>query len=95
MLEKFKLLMSSTMKFLLPMLRVLLSDTGAILMQAALKAVEEVQISMVDASGSDKRKAAFEKIVAELAVAGIKIEVSFIFAAIEAAVIKMKEKDRK
>ena len=92
--EKVKLLASSVWDFIAPFVKIFLTKAGQLLAKSAIMAVQAVAISMEEASGSDKRDAAFGLIVDDLkrqgVVIGAEITTSLINAAIEAAVQKLK-----
>jgi hypothetical protein len=96
MFEKLKIISSSIWTFVLPFLRLMLSKAGPILAQAALAAVQAVAANASGASSSQKRNQAFELISADLRNQGIKVGVdvstALVNAAIETAVLKLKEK---
>jgi hypothetical protein len=90
LIEKLKFIVSEVWAFLLPFIKILLTSGGKILMNAALEAVQACA-SMKDASGAQKRDAAFAIITAKLTGAGVEMATSVINAAIEAAVQKINE----
>lgn len=90
-MEKIRFLMSGVWEFLRPFAYQLMTQGGRILAQAAMTAVTAVAVSMQDQDGAAKRKAAFEMIQADLAKQGVSLAASLINAAIEAAVLKMKD----
>lgn len=94
MWEKIKIIMSSIWEFVLPFLRQLMHQAGPVLAAAALSAVKVTASSLKDASGAEKRQAAFDAIVADLGKQGLQIGIdvstSMINAAIEVALQKIK-----
>lgn len=90
MLEKIKFLMSQAYEFLLPFIKILLSEVGQALIDASLEAVRAAN-SMPGATGAQKRDAAFEIIKNKMASAGVEVAARTINQAIEAAVAKVKE----
>lgn len=91
MWEKFKLMWSGVWEFLRPFVTQMMTEAGQILAATAMQAVKIVAETMPAADGSEKRAAAFEKIAADLASLGVNLAASTINAAIEAAVVKLKE----
>ena len=89
-MDKLKFLLSSAWEFLLPLIKVLMTDAGAVLSKAASDAVSIVAVTCTDKTGAEKREIAFKSIVTTLAAAGIVLSKSFINAALEAAVVKLK-----
>jgi hypothetical protein len=87
--EKFKLLSSSVLDFIMPFLKFLLTQSGKILAEVALEAVTEC--NNLDLSNEDKRSEAFNKIIESLSLKGITLAKSIINLAIEAAVVKLKD----
>lgn len=94
MFEKLKIMMSSVWTFVLPFFKMMMSQAGPILAQAALAAVQAVAANASGATDAQKRDMAFKEIVRDLEKQGIRIGVevstSLINAAIETAVIKLK-----
>jgi hypothetical protein len=90
MFEKLKFIVSEVWLFLLPFIRVMLTDAGRVLAVVAMNAVTTVASTMGDAAGEEKRAEAFNLITSDLTSKGIMIGTSFINAALEAAVIKLK-----
>lgn len=91
-MEKIKFLLSNLWEFLRPFICQLMSQAGLILAQAAMTAVTAVATSMAEADGAAKRQEAFGMIEDELKRAGVEMAASTINAAIEAAVVKLKER---
>jgi hypothetical protein len=89
--EKIRFILGRMWDFLAPFIRILMTQAGELLAQAAMEAVTAVQSSMADQSGEEKRKAAFEAIEKSLLQNGVKLGASVINMAIEAAVNRMKE----
>lgn len=90
MLEKLKFLASSAWLFLLPFIKILLAQGGKLLMQAALEAVQATS-AMSQATGAQKRDAAFVIIKTRLASAGVELTANVINSAIEAALLKIRD----
>jgi len=90
MTQKLKFILSEAWAFLLPFIKILLAQSGRLLMAAALEAVQAAS-TMKGASGADKRAAAFEIVKAKLASQGVEMAASVINSAIEAAVLKIRE----
>lgn len=94
MWEKVKIIMSNIWVFVLPFLRQLMKQAGPVLASAALAAVQATASSLKAASGTEKRQAAFDAIVADLSSQGLQIGIdvstSMINAAIEVALQKIK-----
>jgi hypothetical protein len=88
--EKIKLFFSSIGDFLTPFIKIFLSSAGAILAEIAMKTVQNVAVDPKILTNDDKRKEAFSMIKGELAQRGITMASSMIYAAIEAAVQKLK-----
>lgn len=90
MFEKMKIVMSGIWGFVVPFLRVMMSQAGPILASAAMAAVQ----AAVGSTGEEKRKAAYDAIVKDLRNQGIRvgkdIGESMVNAALELAVVKMK-----
>jgi len=91
-MDKVKFLMSSIWEFLLPLIRVLMTNGGEVLAKAASDSVRIVAVTCTDKTGAEKREVAFKMILATLTAAGITLSKTFVNAALEAAVVKMKEK---
>lgn len=95
--EKLKLVFSRMWDFLAPFVRVFLTSAGNILAASAIAAVKTMAQTMGDADGNDKRKAAFDGIVTDLKrqgiTLGVQVTTSMIYAAIEAAVQKLKAEE--
>lgn len=89
--EKIRFFMSEIWTFIKPFVKQLLTDSGKILARSAMTAVTAVAVSMTDADGSEKRKAAFDIILDDLKSQGIELATSTINAALEAAVVKLKD----
>jgi len=88
-MDKLKFVMSKMWTFLLPFIKILMSQAGPILANSAMKAVGLVATSSL--SNEDKRANAFQSIADDLKLHGIEAATSVINMAIEAAVVKMKE----
>lgn len=91
-MEKIKFIMSKLWMFLRPFICQLMSQGGAILAETAMTAVSAVALSMQEADGEAKRRQAFEIIQTELTKKGVQMATSIINAALEAAVVSLKEK---
>lgn len=89
-ITKLKFAFSKVWDFLLPFVRQFMSEAGALLAETALEVVTALQTEMQGASGAEKRERAFALIQVKLTAKGIKIASSVIYAAIEAAVQKIK-----
>ena len=87
-----KLYASNVWAFLLPIIKIFLSEIGPILRDAALAAVMTVATS--DMSNEEKRNAAFSAILESLSKKGLQVGASAINLAIEMAVQKLKEMDK-
>ncbi|MEW6505535.1 MAG: phage holin, LLH family [Chloroflexota bacterium] len=90
MSEKIKFILSKAWDFLAPFIRVLLTQAGMILAEAAMEAVKQVETTMGDSDGAAKRAAAFAMIQSSLKTKGVQLAASVINMAIEAAVNRMK-----
>lgn len=66
MFTAIRLFMSSVWSFLLPSLRIYLTQTGVIMAASAVKAVKKAYLMGEEVSGTDKRKAAYEIVVQDL-----------------------------
>lgn len=88
--EKLKFVGSKAFDFILPFLKILISQAGIILIESATSAV--TTLSTTDLSNDARRVAAFDSITSDLKTKGISMGTSVINLAIEAAVVKMKEK---
>jgi len=91
MFAKIKFVLSEVFDFLLPFIKVLLTQGGKILMEASLIAVKHVATTMSESTGAEKRAAAFDIIKGRLAASGFELTTAVINSAIEAALIKLKE----
>ena len=92
-LAKLKLGLGEVWEFLLPFIQLFCSEMGQAVAAAAMVAVTECAATMGGADGQEKRKAAYDKMVADLAAKGITVGASVIYAAIEAAVQNIKAKE--
>ena len=90
MITAIKLYASSAWGFLLPFLKIFLSQAGQVLASVAMNTVKNVALNYASEPGDKKRVIAFDHIQNELANQGIKIGASVINAAIEAAVQRLK-----
>ncbi len=93
MWEKVKFIMSQLWEFLKPFIKILMSEFGQALADAAMKAV--LFASSQDMSNSDKRDTAFKMIMEDLKTKGISVSSSVIYTAIEVAVQKLKAETSK
>lgn len=91
MWDKLKFLLSEVWAFLKPFAKQLLTNSGKILLTSAMAAVTAVATNMGGSSGADKRDAALKLILSDLEAAGIELATSTVNAALEAAVVKLKE----
>jgi len=91
-MDRLKFLFSEAFSFLKPFIKVLLTQSGLILMRAAQEAVMAVENDMRGLEGAKKREAAFEIIQDKLKDAGVEIMSSAVNSAIEAAVLKLNSK---
>ena len=89
-IARLKFAFSKVWDFLLPFIQQFMSEAGALLAETALEIVTALQTEMQGASGAEKRDRAYALIQAKLTAKGIKIPSSVIYAAIEAAVQKIK-----
>jgi len=89
-MDKLKFLFSSVWEFLFPLIKILMTDAGAVLSKAAADAVSTVAVTFADKDGATKREEAFKMIVATLTAAGITLSKRFVNAALEAAVVRLK-----
>jgi len=88
MFEKMSFIMSKMWEFLRPFIRILMSQAGQVLAEAAMAAVAVMADQTIPSS--EKREEAFKIIVEDLRKKGIVLSSSIIYAAIEAAVQKLK-----
>lgn len=86
--EKFKILSSNIIDFLLPFIKILLTQSGKILAEVALEVV--TNCNDLDIQNDEKRQVAFQKIFEILSSKGIELGKSVINTAIEMAVLKLK-----
>lgn len=93
MWTKFKIFFGKVGNFVMPFVKIFISSAGQIVGQVALDAVTQIakDPGMLGSGGLAKRQAAFEKIKAELSAKGMVVATNVINAAIEAALIKIKE----
>lgn len=89
MWQAIKLYSSKTWTFLLPIIKIFMSQAGTTLASIALNAVQLVANGAMN--NDEKKAAAFAQITDELKAKGIELGTSVINLAIEAAVQKMKE----
>jgi len=88
---KLKMFFGNVGDFLMPFVKIFISQAGQILMNTALKVVMDIAKDPSLATDQAKRDAAFQAIMADLKAKGITLGTSTINAAIEAAVQKIKE----
>lgn len=94
-IAKLKVVGGEVWDFLYPFIQLFMSEMGQAVAQAAMVAVTECAATMGEADGQEKRKAAYDKMVAILAAKGITVGASVIYAAIEAAVQRIKYEEGK
>ncbi len=87
--QKMKLVFSGIWDFVGPFVAMLLKQGGALLLTVAVDAVRNVSVSMPNASGSEKRDAAFNIIKGQMKEKGCDVATSVINSAIEVAVQKL------
>ena len=92
MWDKMKLMFSAIWVWILPLLKALASSAGKIVLQEAITACKTVAVTMVNASGTDKKDAAKTAIVAALKAQGVTAETALINASIETAVQFLQSK---
>lgn len=85
-----KLAASSIGTFLLPFVKIFLSNIGPALIAASTQAVAATAANMTGATGPEKRDAAYQAIVNDLKRQGIEATALMINSAIEAAVAKLQ-----
>jgi len=85
-----KAVSSGIWDFILPFIKVLLTQAGQALAHTAMEVVKQVAINYSSAPGTEKKVIAFNLITDSLAKQGIQIGASMINASIEAAVQKLK-----
>lgn len=88
--NKVKIIMTDAWVFIEPFVKLFVSQSGKIVLQSAVSAVQIVADTMNDADGNKKREKAFELIVEDLKRAEVEIGTSIINSAIEVAVQKIK-----
>lgn len=88
MWDVIKFYWSQAYQFLLPFIKILMSQIGEALTKSAIAAVKTAQESGLDNAG--KRDLAFQQIASDMAEAGFSIAASVINLALEAAVTKLK-----
>lgn len=91
MLTYLKAVTSGIWTFILPFLKILLTQGGQLLAQTAMNTVTAVAANYAAAPGDQKKAIAFDVITASLKKQGIEMGASVINAAIEAAVQKIKQ----
>lgn len=87
--EKIKVMTSAVWDFLQPIVKILITETGKVLMQIAIDVVKSLATNTT-MSGSEKRDAAFKLISSELETKGMQVGVSVTNLAIEMAYAKLK-----
>lgn len=88
MWDVIKFYWSQAYQFLLPFIKILMSQLGEVLTRSAIAAVKTAQESGL--SNSEKRDLAFKQIASDMSDAGFTIATSIINLALEAAVTKLK-----
>ena len=83
-----KLYASKVWEFLLPIIKIFMSQIGPVLSDIALQAVSTY--SMADMTNDEKRQASFSAIAEQLKKKGIEVGASVINTAIELAYQKIK-----
>ena len=78
--------------FILPFLKILVSQAGQILAQVAMDTVKQVALNNSNVPGDQKKAIAFDVISSSLKTQGIALGASVINLAIETAVQKLKDK---
>jgi len=91
-MDKIKFIFSGVFEFLKPFIKILLTQSGVILMKATQETVQAIATNMQDKEGHEKREVAFNLISNRLQESGIELASVVINSAIEAAVLKLKEK---
>lgn len=91
MLTYLKAVTSGIWTFILPFLKILLTQGGQLLAQTAMNTVSAVAANYAAAPGEQKKAIAFDVITASLQKQGVQLGASVINAAIEAAVQKIKQ----
>ena len=90
---RIKLIFSAIGIWIFPLVKTLGSNVGKVVLKQAIAVVSDIAVSMVTANDDVKRKAAFDKITADLKAQGLQnLETSVINAAIETAVQFIKSK---
>lgn len=89
--EWFKVIFGAIGTFLVPFIKRFLTEAGLALAAAATEVVQVLADTSM--TGDEKRKEAFKLIVERLKAKGITLSSSLIYAAIEAAVAKLKVKE--
>jgi hypothetical protein len=96
--EKFGVASSEIMKLITPLLVKFMKENGVTILEIALKIIPIIAMTLAADnvtgadSGAQKRKAAFDLIMAEAKAKGLNPSTSDINAAIEVAVASFKEK---
>jgi len=91
-MDKLKFFFSGAYDFLNPFIKILLTRGGVLLMIAAKETVAALAENMKDAKGTEKQKVALNLISTRLKNEGIDMATAAINQAIEAAVLKLKER---
>lgn len=82
--------MSKIWFFIRPWLGLMFSRSGAVLKNAAVDIVSQIDVAYGDLSGPEKAEMARQSIRARLKAAGVEISTAAINAAIEMAVMRLK-----
>lgn len=88
--EKFKIINNNIIEFIMPFLKILLTESGKILAEIALETVKTYASSGL--TNEIKREMSRDYIKKTLSEKGISMAESVVNLAIEAAVVKMKAK---
>lgn len=94
MTEKLKFIFSELWEFLKPIIKILMSEAGKALAEAAQVAVKTVAENLSGKGNGEKQQTAFRLIESTLKQKGIELGASAINMAIELAVQKMKENSK-
>jgi hypothetical protein len=84
----FKLYMSKIWEFLLPIIKLFLTNIGPVIAEIALSAVSTYALS--DMTNDEKRQSAFNEIATQLSKKGIEVASSVIYTSVELALQKYK-----
>ncbi len=88
--EKVKIFFSATWDLLYPFIKQFMSEEGAMILAMSLNTVMEIEATMGDASGADKRAEALVRLQSALVSQGFKIGIAILSSAIEMAVARMR-----